>query len=108
MFATVDSWPAGRARLTWALFRYPYDPAEDYFFIGGNYMHLNQPDFTRQIFSKKELDECFTYDPRQLELSISRTFACWFVVRPREGMIADRTHAASKAGHPENEEWLFT
>ena len=83
IFASVGRWPAGRARLAWAFFTYPYH-AGKFFFIGGNYLHLNQPDFSRQILSLWQLDKLFTYDPSQVNKNKSAGGNYWFTVSLKE------------------------
>jgi hypothetical protein len=89
IFASVAEIPAGRARLAWALFRYPYDGEDEFFYVGGNYLHRNQPDFERQLFSRSELDACFTYDLKKLQQSMStpQGSRLWFVVKPKPEQI---------------------
>lgn len=90
MFTILESvaeYPAGKDRLSWAMFRYPSVPGEAYYFVRGNYRKVQQLDFTKQILSQTELDLLFTYQERKRE-RLGRTNRNpdlnWFAVTPRE------------------------
>lgn len=88
MFAHVFDVPDGQSRLAWAMFRYPWVEGCKYFFIGGNYLGINQPDFTKQILRKSQLDAWFTYNEKSIARKNGpRQNGSWFIVTPREGII---------------------
>jgi hypothetical protein len=83
VFASVAEIPAGRERLAWALLKYPYDPTKTYYFVGGNYLGLNQPDYARQILDQTTFDLLFTYKAKKIG-GVNNTEHSWFVIKPRE------------------------
>lgn len=80
----VADTPAGRERLVWAMLKYPYQPGVEHYFIGGNYLRINQPDYSRQILTRTELDLLFTYKEQQKKSGRRDPDVNWFVVKPRE------------------------
>ena len=80
----VADTPAGRERLVWALFNYPYQDGVDHYFIGGNYLKLTQPDYSRQILTRTELDLLFTYEEQVKKNGRRDPDVNWFMVTIRE------------------------
>lgn len=89
ILASVQDIPAGKERLTWAMLRYPYRSDVQHYYIGGNYLHLNQPDFTKQILTQAELDAFFEYKPQKLIAGRVKPEHTWFPVRLKEHRSAD-------------------
>lgn len=89
IFAHASDLPDGRARLAWALFKFPWVDGVDYFFIGGNYLNrAGQPDYALQILRKSQLDSYFTYNQKAAERRNGpRNNGSWFAVTTREGVI---------------------
>lgn len=84
MLSNVANVPAGRERLVWAMLNYPYQPSQTYYYVGGNYAHLNQPDYSRQIFTEEELGEIFEYRQPAKVNGKPNPAMNWFLVRLRE------------------------
>ena len=88
IFANVSDVPDGRSRFSWALFRYPWVEGVDYFFIGGNYLGLNQLNYTRHILRKSDLDSWFTYNEKAIARKNGpRNNGSWFAVTLREDVV---------------------
>lgn len=90
LFAHVADVPDGKSRLAWALFKFPWDAEDEFFFIGGNFLARNQPDFMRQIVSQSQLDKWFVYNPAHINRNPRnrpRKNGSWFTVTVRAGAI---------------------
>jgi hypothetical protein len=86
VLGNVADVPAGRERLVWAIFKYQYKPGTNYYYIGGNYLGLTQPDFTRQILDQVDLDLRFTYPEQKKVGGRPDPYVNWFVVKLRENV----------------------
>lgn len=80
----VADTPAGKEKLVWAMLRYQYQPDTELYFIGGNYLRINQPDYSRHILTRTELDLLFTYKDQKKRNGRRDPNLNWFVVTPRE------------------------
>ena len=89
IFAHASDLPDGRARLAWALFKFPWVEDCEYFFIGGNYLNrAGQPDYNKQIIRRSQLDSWFEYNKKVLEKNYRpRTNGSWFAVSTRRGVV---------------------
>ena len=89
IFAHVADVPDGRARVAWALFKYPWADGCSYFFIGGNYLNADgPPDYSRQILLRSQLDSWFTYNEKAIARKNGpRNNGSWFTITTREGVI---------------------
>jgi hypothetical protein len=84
VLGSVHDMPAGAERLIWAMLKYQYQPGVEHYFVGGNYLRLNQPDYTRQILSRTQLDLLFTYKEQEKKNGRPDPSLNWFVVKLRE------------------------
>jgi HKD family nuclease len=84
VLGSVFDMPAGQERLIWAMLKYPYQPGVEHYFVGGNYLRLNQPDYMRQILTRTELDLLFTYKEQEKKNGRPNPNLNWFVVKLRD------------------------
>lgn len=96
--ANVADVPAGEERLIYAFLKYPFKEGEAYYFVGGNYLGLNQPDYIRNILTQEELDRLFTYK--------IRTLGSWFIVKVRDDIELGRP-ADPAEEQTEDDTWLY-
>jgi hypothetical protein len=87
IFQSVSEIPAGRERLCWAMLRFPYDDEETFYFIGGNYLGLNQPQFDRQILTEYQLRKYFEFNDKSFRHNAAKPNGAWFVVNPKPAEI---------------------
>lgn len=83
MMGCVSDSPAGEERLTYALWRYPYLAGVTYYFIGGNYLKANYPDYSRHILTQDELDLLFSYNMPKARVGQRNPDINWFPVTLR-------------------------
>ena len=76
----VTNVPAGQERLIYAMLKYPFKDDVPHYFIGGNYLKLNQPDYSKQILTQSELDLLFTYSKQKPKQGRTNPDTTWFPV----------------------------
>jgi hypothetical protein len=84
MLSCVSDSPAGEERLIYAMWRYPYKAGVTYYFIGGNYLKANYPEYSRHILTQDELDLLFEYNRPKVIPGRRNPDINWFAVRLKE------------------------
>jgi hypothetical protein len=89
MLSCVSDSPNGENRLIYAMWNYPYKAGVTYYFVGGNYLKANYPDYSLHILTQDELDLLFSYNQPKARPGQRNPDINWFAVRLKEDELEE-------------------